>query len=150
MQIALVQTQYRGDRVPRTYVNLTAKTVDFYVSCFASSADRPRYLEVKSVCPITFWRAVRVQHASAVLPVQREWALQRVCVCVRGGRTCTSCTPSRNGRCENLSTSETDKARSTTELELSTRPTQQFIESHAINVRAEQIPRNNLLLATGL
>ena len=56
----------------------------------------------------------------------------RGCVCVRGGRTCTSCTPSRNGRCENLSTS-TDRARSTTELELSTRPTQQFIASHAIN-----------------
>ena len=54
-------------------------------------------------------------------------------VCVRGGKTCTSCTPSQNRRCDwNFSTSETDRARSTTELELPTRPTQQF-KWHAIN-----------------
>ena len=34
--------------------------------------------------------------------------------------------PSRNGRCANFSTSETDRARSTTELKLPARPTQQL------------------------
>ena len=54
-------------------------------------------------------------------------------VCVRGGKICTSCTPCWNRRCDwNFSTSETDTARSTTELELSTRPTPQF-KLHAIN-----------------
>ena len=80
----------------------------------------------------TYWRAIRLQHASAMLPVQRQWALQRMCVCVRGGRTCTSCTTSRSGRCANISTVETGRARSTTELEPPARPTQQ-LELHAIN-----------------
>ena len=57
------------------------------------------------------------------------------------GRTCASYTPSRNGRCENLSTSKTDRARSTSELKLPTRPTQQ-LELHAINGTARK-GRNN-------
>ena len=56
----------------------------------------------------------------------------RGCVCVRGGRTCTSCTPSRSGRCENFSTAETDRAKNTTDMEPPARPAQQ-LELHDLN-----------------
>ena len=85
-------------------------------------------------------------HVSCDLPHARARLLLSSC-----GRICASCIPSRNGRCENLSTSETDRARSTTELKLPTRPTQQ-LELHAINGTA-RMGRNNtekwLPLATG-
>ena len=72
----------------------------------------------------------------------------RGCVCVRGGRTCTSCTPSRSGRCENFSTVETGRARSTAELEPPARPTQQS-ELHAINGTSSTNTEKGLLPSNG-